>query len=223
VKITRASTSGGMIIQNYDYAVRSGGQPVYTGDTYFGFFSKQALANQVGLREEALYVPSANEKLTAYSGPYPREFPFPEPMLRMVDRITWFSPEGGTHGLGAIEGQIDVDPDAWFFKAHFYQDPVWPGSLGLESFLQLLRFVTWKRWGSAAIGFMAARRGANESELRKHQWIYRGQVLPTDREVTVQAIVTHVDDQAHTLSADGLLSVDGRIIYKMSGFTVEGS
>src|SRR5207245_280096 len=51
VKITRVSRSGGMIIQNYDYRVSTGGRTVYEGDTYFGFFTRDALANQVGLRE----------------------------------------------------------------------------------------------------------------------------------------------------------------------------
>jgi 3-hydroxymyristoyl/3-hydroxydecanoyl-(acyl carrier protein) dehydratase len=37
-----------------------------------------------------------------------------------------------------VIGRIAVDPSFWFFKAHFFQDPVWPGSLGLESFLQLV-------------------------------------------------------------------------------------
>ena len=36
-----------------------------------------------------------------------------------------------------MQGGMAVDPSAWFFKAHFYQDPVIPGSLGLESLLQL--------------------------------------------------------------------------------------
>src|SRR6267143_582642 len=43
VKITKVSTSGGMIIQNYDYRVTCGGRTVYEGDTYFGFFSKESL------------------------------------------------------------------------------------------------------------------------------------------------------------------------------------
>ena len=68
-------------------------------------------------------------------------------MLRMVDRIEAYIPDGGAHGLGLVVGRIAVDPAFWFFKAHFYQDPVWPGSLGLESFLQLLKYVAWKRWG----------------------------------------------------------------------------
>ena len=61
-------------------------------------------------------------------------------MMRMVDRIESYSPAGGSKGLGLVVGKVAVDPGFWFFKAHFYQDPVWPGSLGLESFLQLLKF-----------------------------------------------------------------------------------
>src|SRR5262249_19536945 len=55
VKITRVAASGGMIIQHYDFDVRSQAGPVYQGDTYFGFFSKQALADQVGIRDARLH------------------------------------------------------------------------------------------------------------------------------------------------------------------------
>ena len=34
---------------------------------------------------------------------------------------------------------MTVDPTSWFFKAHFHEDPVVPGSLGLESFWQLVK------------------------------------------------------------------------------------
>ena len=54
----------------------------------------------------------------------------------MVARVDALHQRGGPHGFGGIVGSIQVDPNAWFFKAHFLQDPVWPGSLGLEAFLQ---------------------------------------------------------------------------------------
>ncbi len=214
VKLTRVSSSAGMIIQHYDFAVRSGGRDVYTGDTYFGFFTKQALANQVGLRECALYQPSATELAHARSGDYPREAPYPDAMLRMVDRITWQVPNGGPHGQGAIEGRIGVDPAAWFFKAHFYQDPVWPGSLGLESFVQLLKFVAAERWEISPDELEIPALG------KLHRWTYRGQVIPADHEVTVQAYIKSWNDEHRLLTADGLLSIDGRIIYQMTDFTV---
>ena len=48
-------------------------------------------------------------------------------------------PAGGDKGLGFVHGEKDVDPSEWFFKAHFFQDPVQPGSIGIESLLQLLQ------------------------------------------------------------------------------------
>ena len=56
---------------------------------------------------------------------------------------------------------------------------------------------------------------------REHSWVYRGQVLPSDHEVTVVLEVTAVDDQSLCLTASGFLIVDGRIIYQMTDFTLE--
>jgi 3-hydroxymyristoyl/3-hydroxydecanoyl-(acyl carrier protein) dehydratase len=137
-------------------------------------------------------------------------------MLRMADRIETYLPRGGAKGLGLVIGRIAVDPEFWFFKAHFYQDPVWPGSLGLESFLQLLKYAAWKRWGEPpTCGWQAV------ALHRPHSWVYRGQVLPTDREVTVVLEVTDADNAARRLTASGFLIVDGRIIYQMTDFTLE--
>ena len=54
-----------------------------------------------------------------------------------------------------------------------------------------------------------------------HTWIYRGQIVPTHRQVTVQAEVTAVDDAARWIKADGYLFVDGRVIYQMKDFTLQ--
>lgn len=53
-----------------------------------------------------------------------------------------------------------------------------------------------------------------------HRWTYRGQILPTDRLVTVRAVVTEVDDVRRWIKADGFLDVDGRVIYQMNDFTL---
>jgi 3-hydroxymyristoyl/3-hydroxydecanoyl-(acyl carrier protein) dehydratase len=136
-------------------------------------------------------------------------------MLRMVDRIDAFIPGGGKRALGLVVGKIAVDPSFWFFQAHFYQDPVWPGSLGLESFLQLLKYVAWRKWKTEKLAWQTV--SLNET----HSWVYRGQVLPTDKEVTVLLEVTRVDDHNHRLWADGFLTVDGRVIYQMTDFSLQ--
>jgi PfaB family protein len=211
VKITRVSRSAGMIIQGYDFAVSRAGRPVYRGETTFGFFSKEALANQVGLREEVPYEPDSAERARAEEFDYPEAPPLPDERWRMIDRIDTFIPDGGPQRLGFARGVKIVNPEEWFFKAHFYQDPVVPGSLGLESLLQLLKLLALRRWGGERFAVM---RGG------KHSWLYRGQVAPTSRLVRVTAVVTARDDATRQLTADGILTVDGRPIYKMKEFTL---
>lgn len=216
IKVTRVSASGGMIIQNYDYEIFDKGGSVYKGDTYFGFFSKVALANQVGIRDAEPYQPGRAERKGAESFDYPTSPPFPGSELCMIDRIEAWLPDGGPHGLGWIQGSMAVKPDAWFFKAHFYQDSVVPGSLGLESMLQLMKVVASRRWGVDETTCFQVMVPAET-----HQWVYRGQVIPGDRRVTVQAAITRVDERERRLHGEGFLSVDGRVIYQMKGFTLQ--
>ena len=215
VEITRIASSGGMIIQGYNFAVEDGVGPIYTGSTVFGFFSATALAEQVGVRGAATWQPSTEQNRRVRHFDYPQEAPFPEKMLRMVDTIDCFIADGGPYQLGFIRGSKMVDPDEWFFKAHFHQDPVCPGSLGLESFLQLLKVVAAERWGvSAESHFETVACG------QEHRWNYRGQIIPTNKRVEIEAIITAVNDDERTLWADGVLQVDGKIIYQMHQFSL---
>ncbi len=218
IKITDVSQSGGMIIQNYDMETRCAAGIVYRGDTYFGFFSKQSLTDQVGIRDVALFEPDDVSRKRGVSFAYPDTAPYPGDMMRMIDDISLFDPQGGPQDLGFIRGTTQVDPEAWFFKAHFHEDPVWPGSLGLESFIQLLKVVSIERWGT--------RENPEHREFEvmalneTHHWIYRGQIIPEDKQVTVQAVITEIDENRKLLRADGFLIVDGRIIYQMKDFTL---
>ena len=146
---------------------------------------------------------------------YPVDAPFPEKQLRMIDHIELFVADGGPAGLGFIRGSKLVDPAEWFFDAHFYQDPVCPGSLGLESFLQLLKVVAVKRWQGDATSVLETVAVGEQ-----HSWNYRGQIIPDNDQVLVEAVVTAVDDEQKLLKADGYLSVDGKVIYQMKDFTV---
>jgi len=215
VKSTGVSKSGGMIIQHYTFNLTCNGQPIYTGQTNFGYFSAGALANQVGIRDAKLYEPTAVERATTAPFAYPRDAAYPADRWRMVDTVEVYAPNGGPQGMGFIRAGIAVDPNAWFFQAHFYQDPVWPGSLGLEGFLQLLRYLARERWGADPDARVECVALGEE-----HRWIYRGQVIPTDKRVTIEACVTGVDDDAKLLRAAGHLCVDGRVIYRMENFAV---
>jgi hypothetical protein len=52
-----------------------------------------------------------------------------------------------------------------------------------------------------------------------HRWTYRGQVVPQDGRVTVEAVIRESGNAPSPfLRADGLLSVDGRAIYHLENF-----
>ena len=217
VELTSVSASGGMIIQHYTMALDSERVgPLYEGTTYFGFFSDQALADQVGIREVSIHEPSAAEMERGRSLVMPHAAPFPEQRFRMVDQIDLLVADGGADGLGWVHGSITVDPSAWFFEAHFYQDPVWPGSLGLEAFIQLLKVYAVDRWDlGESTEFVTMASG------ERHRWTYRGQIVPGCERVEAFASITTVDDVHKRVRADGFLTVDGRTLYTMNDFTLD--
>ena len=57
--------------------------------------------------------------------------------LHLLDEVQIAS--GGKFGQGYAYGHKVINPRDWFFKAHFHQDPVMPGSLGVEAMLQALQ------------------------------------------------------------------------------------
>jgi 3-hydroxymyristoyl/3-hydroxydecanoyl-(acyl carrier protein) dehydratase/malonyl CoA-acyl carrier protein transacylase len=213
VRITRVSSSAGMIIQDFDFDLSDHAGSLFQGSTTFGFFSAEALAQQVGLRD-ARPEASRGGELPSEPFPYPRTPPYPDAMLGMIDQVEQHVPDGGPAGLGLIQGSKIVRSEEWFFKAHFYQDPVCPGSLGLESFLQLLKVAAGRHWQLGPRARFEANVGA------RPRWTYRGQVVPRNRTVNVWAFITSRDDERRELTADGVLAVDGLPIYRMQGFTI---
>jgi 3-hydroxymyristoyl/3-hydroxydecanoyl-(acyl carrier protein) dehydratase len=131
----------------------------------------------------------------------------------MLDRITGYIPDGGSHGLGWLRAEKDVDADDWYFKAHFFQDPVQPGSLGVQAICSLLQWYLLQRGADAGLRVWPIRTG------HRVTWKYRGQVVPTDGRVTVELDVTGHGTDAYGpyATADGWLWVDGRRIYQVTG------
>jgi len=233
-RLTQASEAADMIIEHYDFEVWQPDHRLYAGNTYFGFFTREALAQQEGIRQadRQVYNPSPQEikysraaELVDYAPLSPRDpeydrvsgLALPAKAIRMVDRIETFLPDGGPDGLGFIRGSKPVDPREWFFKAHFYQDPVCPGSLGIESFIQLLKYMARERWPHL---IDSHRFGLLTKDT--HSWTYRGQILPHNRLITVEASITGIrENPLPTITADGYLQVDGLYIYKMENFGIE--
>ncbi|MFZ0613278.1 MAG: hypothetical protein WAM73_13650, partial [Desulfobacterales bacterium] len=233
-RLTKVSRSGDIIIEAFEFKVLSGNRLVYDGTTVFGFFTAEALAEQKGIPVEADQAhPSASDAQSEFTpetlddqAPLTPADPhfspatglcLPAKALRMIDRVEMHRPHGGRHNLGWLRASKHIDPAEWFFKAHFHQDPVCPGSLGIESLLQLLKYAALRRWPHLIDGHRF------EQPLGvAHSWQYRGQIVPGNRLVEVDAEITRVTDgPIPELHADGLLRVDGLTIYRMKNFGVK--
>ncbi len=236
VRLNRVSNAADMIIEDFSFEVSQNGQPVYMGTTYFGFFTPQALAKQEGVRNPGdfcwnlplnkaeksqpvpleMAAPLTPEEAAASTKVSPLGLQMPAKAFAMIDQIDCYLPDGGTEGLGYIKGSKVIDPNEWFFKAHFYQDPVWPGSLGLEAFIQLLKYAALKRWPEKVANSRFSLITGQE-----HGWQYRGQVVPTNSRVTVEASITQIDNAPEPmLLAKGALHVDNLTIYTIDNFGI---
>lgn len=217
------SRYGDMIIVSFSVSCTAAdGGPVFDLDTVFGFFPPAAFAEQPGLPPGPADLARVGQSGTValdLVGRPDRYFAgaarLPGPMLVMLDRITGYLPDGGAHGLGWLRAEKDVDADEWYFKAHFFQDPVQPGSLGVQAMCSLLQWYLIEREGGKGqpdAWCQPIRAGHPVT------WKYRGQVVPTDTRLTIELEVTGVgsDERGRYATGDGWLWVDGRRIYHVT-------
>ncbi|MEO0323928.1 MAG: 1-acyl-sn-glycerol-3-phosphate acyltransferase [Myxococcota bacterium] len=234
VEITNISKSAGMIIESFRVRCHTrdaGGRetPIYELDTVFGFFPPEAFVDQAGLptteEQRALLERPANTRLdlTKRQG---RLFEggarLASGRMLMLDRVTYLDLDGGEEGLGVLRGEKDVDPGEWFFKAHFFQDPVQPGSLGLEAMLQGIQLLMLEK--GAGLGWPEldhpAARFESIGTQDEHVWKYRGQVVPTNGLIgsTVELLELGRDARGPVAVARASLWVDGKRIYEAPRF-----
>ncbi|WP_190823621.1 beta-ketoacyl synthase N-terminal-like domain-containing protein [Saccharopolyspora pogona] len=211
VTLLNISRYSGTIIVSFDVDVEADGQRLLHASSVFGFFPAQAFAEQIGLpstRGERLSGDSCRE-LLPYDGD--GSLRLAGPMLLVLDRITGYWPDGGKAGLGRVVAEKDVRPGEWYFKAHFFQDPVQPGSLGVEAMCQLLRFYMIDR----GLGDGVTDPRFSLVTDRPLTWKYRGQVTPANQTVTVELDVLELgeDPDGRFAVADASLWVDGARIY----------
>ncbi len=141
-------------------------------------------------------------------GPGNARLPLP-PML-MFDRITKITESGGAAGKGVVEAELDVNPNLWFFKCHFQDDPVMPGCLGLDALWQMVGFFL--GW----MGGLGKGRALGVGEVR-----LTGMVLPTAKKITYYVELKRVIMRRLVMGiADGIMKVDGKVIYEAKDLRV---
>ena len=134
----------------------------------------------------------------------------PHPPMLMFDRISNINETGGRYNKGEVIAELDIKPDLWFFKCHFIDDPVMPGCLGLDAMWQLVGF--YLGW----LGKPGKGRALGVGEVK-----FSGQVLSTAKNITYHISLKRLMLRKLTLGiADGLMKVDGKIIYEAKDMKV---
>jgi len=209
----------GAILQNYRYELTCDGETFYVGESLFGYFTEQALANQVGLdacRRAATWLeqhappPTAVRRLAAPAEAGAGELRLGDGRLQLLDEVEIVR-GGGRFEAGYVRGSRRVQPDDWYFSCHFHRDPVMPGSLGVEAVLQALQVYVID--SGLADGLedpcFALAPGV---EMR---WKYRGQILQADPELELEVHIKEVRDEQ-----DGLIVIGDASLWKRGGFRI---
>ncbi|MEZ5954513.1 MAG: beta-ketoacyl synthase N-terminal-like domain-containing protein [Hyphomonas sp.] len=218
-ELTNISKAGPMTLVSFDVQVDSAARKrVLDLKTQFGFFPASALVRQAGLAAHPEYAAAFNlPRMPAPSESHGHDLVTGR--LRMLDEIDYYDPAGGVNGLGIIRGQQYVDPNAWYFKAHFYQDPVQPGSLGLDALTQLLCRMVWLKGLADGMKRPHLSTLATNAPIR---WSYRGQVTPDRKQVTSVMEIQSVEqrDNDILITARGSLWRDGLRVYEVKPICV---
>ncbi|WP_240659754.1 3-hydroxyacyl-ACP dehydratase [Streptomyces sp. WAC 01529] len=213
----------GAVLQRYGYELSVDDEVFYRGESVHGFFTESALASQQGLdggrlvppwlRRQASYeVRAVRPDLSALPVGQGR-FAFLSGTESELVR------DGGTHGRGYLLCTKPVRADDWYFAHHFLNDPVMPGSCGIEMLIQMVK------------GYLLCTGTIDEKELNalrtppgaELRWTYRGQILPQHHEVQAEIHLRriHRDGKGLTAWADGSVWRDGLRIYAVDNIVLQ--
>ncbi|QYJ96587.1 3-hydroxyacyl-[acyl-carrier-protein] dehydratase FabA [Shewanella alkalitolerans] len=223
--------AGTNIIQSFSFELNTDGEPFYRGTAVFGYFKAEALKDQLGLDNGKVtqpwhqakgIAPDIKVNLLDKGG---RHFNAPtgQPHYRLaggqlnfIDSVEIVD-NGGTHGLGYLYAERTIDPSDWFFQFHFHQDPVMPGSLGVEAIIETMQ--TYAISKDLGAGFTNPKFGQILSNIK---WKYRGQINPLNKQMSMDVSITSVKEDAGKLVITGnaSLSKDGLRIYEVSDIAI---
>lgn len=218
--------SGGTVIQKFAFSVSCSEVQIYQGESTFGYFSTETMANQVGLdggKSSQPWIRSqGNSSVQVFDLRRWRTsaaLHLPAGRFGLLENVS-ISPGGGKSGKGYIYARRPVNPQDWFYPFHFSGDPVMPGSLGVEAILEALKAypLALQLCQGFPNPYFTLPAGGPPSS-----WRYRGQVTPQHKMMELE-IHLHRMDRAQAgllLAGDANVWVDGLRIYEVKNLSVQ--
>ncbi|WP_298772064.1 beta-ketoacyl synthase N-terminal-like domain-containing protein [uncultured Shewanella sp.] len=223
--------AGKNIIQRFTFSLSCNDEVFYEGEASFGYFTQGALTHQLGLdngqitqswyhqqqRQPDHHIDLGDKNSRYFCGskeqPY---FKLAGGQLHFIDEVDIVE-QGGSHGLGYAFAKRTIDPSDWFFQCHFHQDPVMPGSLGVEAIIELMQvYVINQNLGA---DFNNPKINHILSEI---EWKYRGQINPLNTHMSVDVHITEIRHELgkKVIIGKANLSKDGLRIYEVNNIAI---
>ncbi|PKH06505.1 beta-ketoacyl synthase N-terminal-like domain-containing protein [Moritella sp. Urea-trap-13] len=231
--LVSTAIAGGAIIQSFTFDMSVDGELFYTGKAVFGYFSGESLTNQLGIDNgkttNAWFVdnntPAANidvfdltdQSLALYKAPAGKpHYKLAGGQMNFIDTVSVVE-GGGKADVAYVYGERTIDADDWFFRYHFHQDPVMPGSLGVEAIIELMQ--TYALKNDLGAQFTSPRFVA---PMTKVDWKYRGQITPLNKQMSLDVHITEIITESGEvrLVGDANLSKDGLRIYEVKNIVL---
>jgi 3-oxoacyl-(acyl-carrier-protein) synthase/3-hydroxymyristoyl/3-hydroxydecanoyl-(acyl carrier protein) dehydratase len=230
-KLLSTVIAGSNIIQYFSFDLSVDGEAFYSGTAVFGYFKGDALKNQLGIDNGRVTQPWHVENNVAADlsinllDKTSRVFnaPASQPHYRLAGGQLNFIDKaeivdtGGKYGKGYLAASRTIDPSDWFFQFHFHQDPVMPGSLGVEAVIELMQ--TYAISKDLGKGFTNPKFGQILSDIK---WKYRGQINPLNKQMSLDVHISAVKDEdgKRIIIGDANLSKDGLRIYEVKDIAI---
>ncbi|MGR5066460.1 beta-ketoacyl synthase N-terminal-like domain-containing protein [Photobacterium sp. DNB22_13_2] len=227
---------GTNIVQSFSFELSTDGVPFYQGTAVFGYFKGAALKDQLGLDNGKVTHPwhvdnnrtpdvtiDLLDKTSRYfnapvsaTGEKQPHYQLAGGRLNFIDTVQITS-DGGKEGLGYLYAERTIDSSDWFFQFHFHQDPVMPGSLGVEAIIELMQ--TYALNKDLGAGFRSPKFGQIQSEVK---WKYRGQINPLNKQMSLDVHITAIKDEdgKRIIIGNANLSKDGLRIYEVKDIAI---
>ncbi|NQY50001.1 MAG: 3-hydroxyacyl-[acyl-carrier-protein] dehydratase FabA [Colwellia sp.] len=237
--LVSTTMAGGMIIQSFTFElyVKDDNQAAqaldshdlfYKGTAVFGYFGADALTNQLGIdngkvtypwfvdnntpKSDIEVIDLSDTGLALYKAPVSKpHYKLAGGQMNFIDTVSIVE-GGGKAGVAYVHGERTIDATDWFFRYHFHQDPVMPGSLGVEAIIELMQ--TYALKNDLGKGFTNPRFIAPATLVK---WKYRGQITPLNKQMSLDVHITDIvkSDGEVRLVGDANLSKDGLRIYEV--------
>ncbi len=233
-RLLSSVAGSGTVVQKFSFELSCQGQVFCEGEFLFGYFNASSMANQIGLDGGAQVLPWFKQ----HAAPEGRWLDLPHlqqsdpsrpyahlatERMSFIDDL-YLEEKGGRHGQGYLYASRAVNPQDWFYPFHFYQDPVMPGSLGVEAILQVMQAY------ALVSGFAADLRSPRFGvavNAPPFSWRYRGQITTKHRLMELEVHLTGLQKQVdpsgaplYVLLGDANLWVDGLRIYEVKNAAV---